>query len=363
MPAFAEREWVALAVMAIEGEASRSADTHLIRVDHPQLQTVRLYLKDESAHPTGSLKHRLARSLFLYGLCNGWIKPGRPVIEASSGSTAISEAYFAKLISVPFIAVVPEATAPAKIEAIKQHGGRVHRVACSSQLDAESRRLAQDIGGCFLDQFKHAERATDWRGNNNIAESIFAQMAHEPYPVPAWVVAGVGTGGTASTIGRYVRYVPALAATQVCAVDPVGSAYFAGFRDGNPDATGVTSSVIEGIGRPRVEQSFIASTIDRMMAIPDAAALAGVAWLAKVLGRKCGPSTGANIVAALRLTSEMRRRDLTGSIVTLICDVGERYTTIDSEDCAFWHRAFLDFDHSGQFAGDVADHQMPATSA
>lgn len=53
---------------------------------------IQLYLKDESTHPTGSLKHRLARSLFLYGLCNGWIKEGTPIIEASSGSTAISEA-------------------------------------------------------------------------------------------------------------------------------------------------------------------------------------------------------------------------------------------------------------------------------
>ncbi len=61
-------------------------------------------------HPTGSLKHRLARSLFLYGLCNGWIRPSRPVIEASSGSTAVSEAYFAQLIGVPFIAVMPRTT-------------------------------------------------------------------------------------------------------------------------------------------------------------------------------------------------------------------------------------------------------------
>lgn len=52
---------------------------------------IQLYLKDESTHPTGSLKHRLARSLFLYGLCNGWIKEGTPIIEASSGSTAISK--------------------------------------------------------------------------------------------------------------------------------------------------------------------------------------------------------------------------------------------------------------------------------
>ena len=60
---------------------------------------VQLYLKDETTHITGSLKHRLARSLFLYGLCNGWIgETTTTVIEASSGSTAVSEAYFAAML-------------------------------------------------------------------------------------------------------------------------------------------------------------------------------------------------------------------------------------------------------------------------
>ena len=86
----AARAWVDRAIAAVEADAHRSADTHLLRCPLPAEWGVDLYLKDESTHPTGSLKHRLARSLFLYGLCNGWIRPGRPVIEASSGSTAVS---------------------------------------------------------------------------------------------------------------------------------------------------------------------------------------------------------------------------------------------------------------------------------
>ena len=57
-----------------------------------------------------------------------------------------------------------------------------------------------------MDQFTHAERATDWRGNNNIAESIFQQLGEERHPVPAGVVMSAGTGGTTATIGRYIRY-------------------------------------------------------------------------------------------------------------------------------------------------------------
>jgi cysteine synthase A len=67
----------------------------LLSVPLPADWGVDLYPKDESTHPTDSLKQRLARSLFLYALCNGWVRPGRPVIEASSDSTAVSEAYFA----------------------------------------------------------------------------------------------------------------------------------------------------------------------------------------------------------------------------------------------------------------------------
>ena len=88
-----------------------------------------LYLKDESSHPTGSLKHRLARSLFLYALCNDWIGPKTTVIEASSGSTAVSEAYFARLLGLRFIAVVPASTAPPKLDAIRFYGGEIYEVA------------------------------------------------------------------------------------------------------------------------------------------------------------------------------------------------------------------------------------------
>ncbi len=111
----AYRAWLKEAVRKVQADANRSADTHLLRFPLPERWGIDLYLKDESTHPTGSLKHRLARSLFLYGLCNGWIRPGRPVIEASSGSTAVSEAYFAKLIGVPFIAVMPRTTSAEKM--------------------------------------------------------------------------------------------------------------------------------------------------------------------------------------------------------------------------------------------------------
>lgn len=190
----AYRRWLSTAVAKVHADANRSADTHLLSVPLPADWGVDLYLKDESTHPTGSLKHRLARSLFLYALCNGWIRPGRPVIEASSGSTAVSEAYFARLIGVPFVAVMARGTVRAKVELIEFQGGRCHLVDNPSEVYEAAARLAKETGGHYMDQFTYAERATDWRGNNNIAESIFRQMAAERHPVPTWIVATAGTG-------------------------------------------------------------------------------------------------------------------------------------------------------------------------
>ena len=136
----------------------------------------------------------------------------------------MSEAYFAAMLGLPFIAVMPASTSATKIALIESQGGRCHFVAESAQVYAEAQRLADETGGHYLDQFTNAERATDWRGNNNIAESIFDQMGEETHPVPEWIVVGAGTGGTSATIGRYIRY--RRHATRLCVVDPENSAFF-----------------------------------------------------------------------------------------------------------------------------------------
>jgi cysteine synthase A len=278
------RKWVMQAISEIEADYQRSADTHLIRLNLPAFPGINLYLKDESTHPTGSLKHRLARSLFLYGLSNGWIEEGTTIIEASSGSTAVSEAYFARLLGLPFIAVMPSSTAKKKIELIEFYGGRCHFVEHPSQIYQVSEQLAQELNGHYMDQFTYAERATDWRGNNNIANSIFNQMVNEPYPIPTHIVMSAGTGGTSATIGRYIRYKGY--ETQLMVVDPEHSVFHECYQTNDRSITETKCSRIEGIGRPRAEPSFICSVIDSMMKVPDCASIATIHWLENVLGRK-----------------------------------------------------------------------------
>lgn len=320
----AGRGWVHQAIARIEADYQRSADTHLIALPLPGFARhgIDLYLKDESTHPSGSLKHRLARSLFLYALCNGWLHEGSTVVEASSGSTAVSEAYFARLIGLPFVAVMPRSTSPEKVAQIELYGGRCHWVDSAAQVYDEARAVAQRTGGHYMDQFTYAERATDWRGNNNIAESMFQQMARERHPVPRWIVVGAGTGGTSATIGRYIRF--QRHASQLCVADPEGSVFAAYWRDGDLQRT-APGSRIEGIGRPRVEPSFIRELVDRMVEVKDTESVAAMRLLSRCLGRRVGPSTGTNFVAMLALAGEMKARGEAGSILSLLCDAGERY--------------------------------------
>lgn len=324
------RAWVDNAVRLVEADANRSADTHLHAFSLPGPPGVDLYLKDESVHPTGSLKHRLARSLFLYALCNGWIGPGTTIIEASSGSTAVSEAYFARLIGVPFVAVMPSTTSAQKIALIEWYEGRCHLVDDPSTVYGEAARLAAECDGHYMDQFTFAERATDWRGNNNIAESVFDQMAMEEHPIPTWVVVGAGTGGTSATIGRFVRY--RRYATRLAVVDPEGSAFLDGWAQDRSDVVTATSSRIEGIGRSRIEPSFVGGVIDEMLRVPDGASVAAMRWCSSVLGRPVGPSTGTNLWGSLTLIEQMRTEGSPGSVVTLLCDAGDRYATTYFDD-------------------------------
>src|SRR5699024_1265840 len=186
-PTAADRIWCDEAIRRVQADAHRSADTHLHQLPLPADWGIDVYLKDESVHPTGSLKHRLARSLFLYALANGWLREGSTVVEATSGNTAVAEAYFARMLDLPYVAVMPRRTSPEKIARIEAYGGRCHFVDAPPDIYPEAERIAAETGGHYLDQFTYAERATDWRGNNNIAESIFSQLEAERHPVPTWI--------------------------------------------------------------------------------------------------------------------------------------------------------------------------------
>lgn len=321
----AGRAWAARAMQRLEAEQLRAVATPLLHLPLPEFPNIHIYMKDESAHPSGSIKHRLAHALFAHAICNGDIGEGMTVVEASPGATAISLAWFARLLDLPFATVVSPSTPPAKIAALRWAGCEVIKAAPHEDLALAAFRVASERGGHFMNQYARAAEVSDWRGSSTLAESLFAQVISRTGLAPRWVVAGAGTGGTSATLGRFLRYKPHLAETRLCVVDPERSAYFKAYSQSDWSAIGEASRLVDGIGRTRVEASFCPAVVDQMLSIPDAASVAGIHWLGERTGRKFGPSTGTNIVGALLLAHAMERRGETGTIVTLACSKGEAY--------------------------------------
>ncbi len=108
-------------------------------------------------------------------------------------------------------------------------------------------------------------------------------------------------------------------------VDPENSVFYDSYIHKDRSLTSEASSRIEGIGRPQVEASFQPDVISHMMNVPDAASVATILWLETLIVRRAGASTGTNLWGALQVAEQMMRNHQTGSIVTLLCDSGDRY--------------------------------------
>ena len=168
---------------------------------------VDLYLKDESTHPTGSLKHRLARSLFLYAICNGEIGPGTTVTEASSGSTAVSEAYFARMLGLPFVAVMAAHDQPEKIALIEREGGTLPSRRRPGRRLRHGAGLADATSAATTSTSSPTPSGPPTGGATTTSPSRSSpRWRSSGIRCRSWVVVGAGTGGTSATIGRYVRY-------------------------------------------------------------------------------------------------------------------------------------------------------------
>lgn len=334
MSTTAERAFVAEAVAFLRRDADSSVPTPMTRHRLDGFPGIEVLVKDESAHPTGSLKHRLARSLLLSALVNGRIGPGTPVIEASSGSTAISEAHFCRELGLPFITVMSASTSPEKIRLVESYGARCELVDDATAVYAAAERLERETGGCYLDQFTYAERATDWRANHNLAEELLSQAREMTGSCPAWIVVGAGTGGTSATIGRHIRYCGS--ESRLAVVDPEGSAFYPHWAELNgievaDEDRHVRPSRIEGIGRARVEPSFVPAVVDQMFRVPDAESFSWMRENRTLFGIDAGPSTGTNTAGVMRIARQMAAAGETGAIATLACDSGERYAGLFEE--------------------------------
>lgn len=316
-------DWHKNAIKKNLADRQRSSDTDLLSIWLPNIPNIELYLKNEGGHKTGSLKHRLARSLYLLALVNKEIGPESTCVEVSSGNTAVSEAYFAQLLKLKFIAVMPKGTSKKKITRIEQFGGEC--LFAESAVDC--RRLVEEVvkerSGYFLDQFNRATLALSFKDKDSITAITYEQLLKEKHPIPKWFVVGVGTGGTAATIGRYnlLNDIP----TKLCVVDPEFSVYYDCYTRGNREVKGDRDSRIEGIGRPYVPSTFLPLLIHRMIKVPDGASVAALRFIKELTGIEIGGSSGTTVYGALKLIGEMHLHSDEGSVVAVLNDSGSLY--------------------------------------
>lgn len=342
-------EWTDEAIRRLERESARVGRTPLRTLPLPTEWGITLYLKDESAQPTGSLKHRLARALFAHGVAAGLIREGGTIVEATGGAMAVAEAYFARLLGLSYVAVMPGEPSAERSAPVENLGGRCRFVTPPLAIYEAAHRLAEETGGYYMDHFS-AAGAADWR-SGDLAGELFAQLREaggsgeasevatrdDARPVgeageamPRWVVVGAGTGATSTVLGRHIR--EHALTTRLAVADPENSAYFPGWASGADDyATGMPSR-IEGVGRPRMEPGFTPSLVDVVVPVPDAASVAGARHVRTMTGLPVGGSTGTNLWGAFELIHRMRRDGIRGSVVTLIADAGPRHLRTYHDD-------------------------------
>jgi len=335
----AHAEWLRHAIRLMWRDREMAGITPLIRLRLPFNPKISIYLKNESKSQTGSLKHRVAWALIMDALVDGKIGPKTKLYEATSGNTAIGEAYYARMLGLPFTAVMRPGISGGKLRAIHALAGRARIVEPGvSPAEFIEQIAATEPGAYNINQFANAERALDnFQGHPsmsmNIANEIFQQLQGGDHSCPSWFVAGAGSGGTATSIARYLRKwadVGASCPAQLAVVDPEDSALYAWYQTGDTTITVPKSSRIEGIGSRGPVMfgstfSLLREGVSRMIKVPDTDSVAAMHFVSRLIGEDVGPSTGTNFCGALHLADEMHQQGKSGTIITIICDGGERY--------------------------------------
>ncbi len=332
--------WSRDAIKLMWSERKRSGITPLLHLKAPFRKDLHIYLKNEAKSPTGSLKHRVAWGLIMAALVNGTIGPKSNLYETTSGNTAIGEAYFAGLLGLSFTAVMRPGISELKISAIKQYGGKV-AIAPPGQSPGAYlvEILKSDPQGYNLNQFANTEKVLDYFDADadrsmNIAAEVYRQMEMESFHCPDWFVAGAGSGGTATSIARYLRkwadFNGRNCPSRLAVVDPEDSVLYDWYQSGDEKLSITTSSRIEGIGSggPVVfgqTFSLLREGVSQMIKVPDSASVAAMQFVSDLVGFEVGPSTGTNFYGVLRQMDKMNSEGRGGSVVSIICDEGARY--------------------------------------
>ncbi len=299
-------------------------NTPLVRLDRVGAGLpVPLLGKCEFLNPGGSVKDRIAWAIVEDGERTGQLRPGATLIEATAGNTGVGLALMAALRGYRLVCVMPEKMSHDKRAALAALGAELVITPNAPPHDPRNfqqvaRRLAQENGWFLTDQFAHP--ANPWIHEQTTGPEILQQCQGN---VGAFV-AGVGTGGTITGVGRFLKsQVPRV---RIVLADPVGSRLAHVVDPTQPDLD--AGYLVEGIGGSTVPATLDVSVIDAVERVSDEESFAMTGRLLREEGLLVGGSSGTAVVAGLREAARRAgsvsdRRD--GPVVVLLADSWDRY--------------------------------------
>jgi cysteine synthase A len=268
--------------------------------------------KLEAANPGNSVKDRIGLAMIEAAERSGDLVPGKStIVEPTSGNTGIALSFIAAVKGYPCVIVMPDTMSPERRATMRAFGAKIVLTE-----GAKGMRAAVETAGEIAGQLENAFMPQQFRNPAN-PEVHFKTTAPEIWDdtdgtVDA-LVAGVGTGGTITGVGRFIK--PKKPEFECIAVEPEESPVLSG---GSPGP-----HKIQGIGPGFVPDVLDTEQLDGVITISNDVAVEMALRLAREEGLLCGISSGANVAAAIQYGS--RPENAGKTIVTIICDFGERY--------------------------------------
>jgi cysteine synthase B len=263
--------------------------------------SIRLFAKLEGANPTGSVKDRIARSMVLEARASGALRPGQTILEPSSGNTGISLAMVGALLGHPVRIVMPDNTTPERTQLLELYRAQI--VPSPGGVGSNGAiRLAQELAAAdptLFMPYQYGNPANPRAHEETTGPEILAAV-----PEIDCFVAGLGTGGTLTGVGRFLKRMRP--GVRIVAAEPLPGEQVQGLR-----------SLEEGFVPPVLD----ASVLDDRYLVSNRDALLGVRRLMREEGIFAGLSSGAVLHVALRVAAEMEER----RIVILLADGGWKY--------------------------------------
>jgi cystathionine beta-synthase len=302
--------------------------TPLVEVRRLDAGPCRLFLKLENQNPGGSIKDRIALSMVEAAEKDGRLKPGGTLVEATAGNTGLGLALVASQKGYRLILVIPDKMAQEKIFHLRALGAEVRMTRSDvgkghpEYYQDMAARLAEEIpGAIYVDQFGNP--ANPLAHETGTGPEIWEQMGHDLDAV----VVGVGSGGTLTGIGRFLRRIAPRA--QMILADPKGSVLAPKVTTGETIEPG--SWLVEGIGEDFVPPNCDLSLVSEAFTVTDGDSFAIARELLRKEAILAGSSSGTLLAAAL---SYCRAQSQPKRVVTFVCDSGNKYLSKMFND--FW---------------------------